>query len=134
MTRTLFAAGILFLFLIGCAAKEPQTQQEMTEGASMTDKVEATTPTEAEKVEAGAMAEPEKVIEEKKDPCEVKIDEAVQQARNTMKTVKESCEGLHIEVNPMWDMDYAGTVHIRVYDAAGNDVRDELRKPEEGGM
>ena len=52
MTRTLFAAGILFLFLIGCAAKEPQTQQEMTEGASMTDKVEATTPTEAEKVEA----------------------------------------------------------------------------------
>ena len=107
MSRTFFIAGILCLFFFGCAVKAPQQ----------------------EKSASGSVAEIVKVEKGEKDPCEVLIDEVVLQSRKTMKTVKESCQGLRIEVNPMWSMDYDGTVHIRVYDAAGKKIRDELLKP-----
>lgn len=56
------------------------------------------------------------------------INEAVVKSRKTMKTVRESCNGMLIEVNPMWSMKFDGTIHIRVYDATGTKVMDELRK------
>jgi hypothetical protein len=106
MFRALFIAALLCLFFLGCAVKAPQQ----------------------EKVESGSVAVSVKVEKEEKDPCEILIDEVVLKSRNTMKTVKESCNGLRIEVNPMWSMNYDGTVHIRVYDTAGKKIRDEFRK------
>ena len=69
-----------------------------------------------------------KVEKEEKYPCVILIDEAVLKSRNTMMTVKESCNGLRIEVNPMWSRNFDGSVHIRVYDTAGKKIRDEFRK------
>jgi hypothetical protein len=106
MFRTLFFAALLCLFFFGCAGKAPQQ----------------------EKAEFGSVGEIVKVENEEKDPCEVLIDEVVLKSRKTMKTVRESCQGLRIEVNPMWTMNYDGTIHIRVYDATGKKIRDEFRK------
>jgi hypothetical protein len=107
MFRTLVVAALVCLFFCGCAGKAPQQ----------------------EKTEAGSAVESVKVEKQEKDPCEVLIDEVVLKSRKTMTTVRESCQGLRIEVNPMWSMDYDGTIHIRVYDAAGKEIRDEFRKP-----
>ena len=106
MFRTMFIAAFLCLFFFGCAVKAPQQ----------------------EKAESGRVEEDVKVEKEEKDPCEILIHEAVLKSRKTMKTVKESCNGLRIEVNPMWSMNFDGTVHIRVYDMAGKKIRDEFRK------
>jgi hypothetical protein len=114
MIRTLFIAGILFFLLSGCAAKAPQEEQAAVVSV----------------VEIVKEEKPEKVEVPEKDPCEVLLDEIILKSRETMKTVKDSCQDLRIEVNPMWSMDYDGTVHIRIYDAAGNKIRDELQKPE----
>lgn len=106
MFGRLFLMGILLFGLClsgGCAAKVDQE----------------------EKVDTGMSME---VKETEKDQCESIIDQAVQESRDTMKTVKTSCENLYIEVNPMWSMDYSGNVHIRVYDAKGEKIRDEFRK------
>jgi hypothetical protein len=107
MFRTLFIVGVLCLFFFGCTAMAPQQ----------------------EKTVAGGSAEIVKVEKKEKSPCEALIDEAVLKSRETMRTVKESCQDLSIEVNPMWDINYDGTVHIRVYDAEGKKIRDELQKP-----
>ncbi|KPK37014.1 MAG: hypothetical protein AMK70_00295 [Nitrospira bacterium SG8_35_1] len=117
MFRTLFIAGVLFLFFFGCAVKAPQ--QEKTASGTVSEIVKV----EKEEIEK------EEVEKEEKDPCEVLIDEVVLKSRKTMKTVKESCQDLRIEVNPMWNINYDGTVHIRVYDAEGKKIRDELQKP-----
>ena len=112
MFRTLFITGALCLFFIGCADKAPQQEKTASGSAAETVNVEK-----------------EQVEKEEIDPCSVLINEAVLQSRETMKTVKESCQDLSIEINPMWDINYDGTVHIRVYDAAGEKIRDELQKP-----
>jgi len=122
MFRTLFITGILCLFFFGCAAKPPQ--EESTAPGSEPEIVDV----EKEQVEQEE-AVTEEAPKEEKDPCEILINELAQKSRNTMRTVEDSCQDLSIEVNPMWSMDYDGTVHIRVYDAAGNTVRDELQKP-----
>ena len=106
MFRTMFIAALLCLFFFGCAVKAPQQ----------------------EKAESGRVEEDVKVKKEEKDPCEILIDEAVLKSRKTMFTVKESCNGLRIEVNPMWSRNFDGTFHIRVYDTAGKKIRDEFRK------
>jgi hypothetical protein len=106
MFRAFFIAALLCLFFFGCAVKSP----------------------DQEKVESGSVAESVKVEKEEKGPCEILIDEVALESRKTMKTVKEFCNGLFIEVNPMWSMDYDGTVHIRVYEAEGKKIRDEFRK------
>ena len=106
MFRTMFIAAFLCLFFFGCAVKAPQQ----------------------EKAESDRVEEEVKVEKEEKDSCEILIHEAVLKSRKTMKTVKESCNGLRIEVNPMWSMNFDGTVHIRVYDTAGKKIRDEFRK------
>jgi len=106
MFGKLFLTGILLAGLClsaGCAAK---VEQE-------------------EKADTGMSTE---VKKPEKDQCESIIDQAVQEARDTMRTVKTSCKDLYIEVNPMWSMDYSGAVHIRSYDANGETVRDEYRK------
>lgn len=97
---------VMCAFFFGCAVKTPQ----------------------AKKVSVGSVAETKKTGKEKHDPCKIVLDEAVKKSRKTMLTVRESCQGMQIEVNPMWDFDYDGSVHIRVYDAEGNMIRDELRK------
>jgi hypothetical protein len=112
MFKTLFITGALCLFFFGCADKAPQREKTATGSAAEIVKVEK-----------------EQAPKEEIDPCEVLINDAVQKSRETMKTVKESCQDLNIEVNPMWDINYDGTVHIRVYDAAGNKIRDELQQP-----
>ncbi len=106
MFRTLFTAALLSFFFFGCAVKEP-LQEKAKPGSS------------------------EVIVKDKiseKNPCETLIDEAVLQSRKTMKTVKESCQGLLIEANPMWDINYDGTIRIRVYDSESKQVRDEFRK------
>ena len=107
MFKTLFILGALCLFFFGCAVMAPQNQ----------------------KTASGSAAEIVKAQKAEIDFCEVLISDAVQKSRENMKTVKESCQDLSIEVNPMWDINYDGTVHIRVYDPAGNKIRDELQKP-----
>ena len=106
MFRTMFIAALLCLFFFGCAVKAPQQ----------------------EKAESGRVEEDVKVEKEEKDPCEILIDEAVLKSRKTMKTVKESCNGLRIEVNPMRKKNFVGTFYIRVYDTAGKKIRVEFRK------
>lgn len=112
MVRTLLIAGILSLFFFGCADKVPHEESTAADSAVETVEVEK-----------------EILPKEESDPCEVLINEAAQKSRETMKTVKESCQDQNIEINPMWDINYDGTVHIRIYDAAGNKIRDELQKP-----
>lgn len=111
MMRKSLVASVLFvgccLCLHGCGAVQMEKTDEVVKSA------------EAQK--AGQASA--------KDPCEAKLAELVQKSRQTMKTVKDSCGATKMEVNPMWTMDYDGTVHIRVYDAAGRTIRDELRKP-----
>lgn len=58
---------------------------------------------------------------------ELAIRQATDQARATMKTVKIAHGDVRVEVNPMWDFDYQGRVHVRVYSAAGGLIRDEYR-------
>ena len=106
MFRTMFIVALLCLFFFGCAVKAPQQ----------------------EKVESGGVEEDVKVEKKEKDPCKIVIDEVVLKSRKTMKTVEESCNDLRIEVNPMWSMNYDGTVHIRIYDTEGNKIRDEFQK------
>ena len=105
MIRKLFYVGLLSLLCFGCVPME--AQQEAVSG------------TEAAAIEKEAA----------KSSCDAVLDELVAKSRNTMKTAKGTCEGKRYEVNPMWAIDYDGTVRIRVYDADGNKVGDELRKP-----
>lgn len=104
MIRKLFIVGLLSLLCFGCAATEPQ-QKPISEA------------------EAAALEK-----EAAKAACDALIDELVAKSRNTMKTAKDTCEGKRYEVNPMWAIDYDGTVRIRVYDGQGNKLGDELRK------
>ena len=107
MFRTMFIAAFLCLFFFGCAVKAPQQ----------------------EKAESVRVEEDVKVEKDEKDPCEILIHEAVLKSRKTMKTVKESCNGLRIEVDPMRNRNFVGTFYIRVYDMAGKKIRVEFRKP-----
>lgn len=105
---TVFGAAMLLgLLLSGCAATNQASQEQAA-------------PAKQAQPAAPAMAA---------DPCAGTIAAAVQQARTGMKTVKETCGDLRIRANPMWDMDYAGNVHLIIHDAAGKLVLDEFRKP-----
>ena len=102
---------LLGFIISGCAATGP-TPQEQAAPARVETKQEQ-------------IPEPVTV----KDPCAEVIEAAVQQARTSMKTVKETCGDRKIRVNPMWDMDYAGKVRLIIHDAAGRLVLDEFRTP-----
>lgn len=104
MFRTLFTVWILCFFFFGCAV----------------------TTSQQEKAEAGNYTQNKKA---KGNSCEGLINEAVHKSSKTMKTVRESCSGMRIEVNPMWSMDYDGTIHVRVHDTTGAKIMDEFRKP-----
>ncbi|MEW6429842.1 MAG: hypothetical protein AB1568_17615 [Thermodesulfobacteriota bacterium] len=84
----------------------------------------------AEPAPAAQQAAPE-VKEEVKpvDPCEAVINDAVAKARTDNHTVKVQCGDKAIETNPMWALDYDGSVKLRLYDAQGNLLSEETRKP-----
>jgi len=63
------------------------------------------------------------------NPCETVYEGLVQQARTTMKTAYGSCEEKRVEANPMWKQQYDGEVRLRIYDAAGNLVDTQQRRP-----
>ncbi|MCF6291196.1 MAG: hypothetical protein L3J03_09425 [Desulfobacterales bacterium] len=58
---------------------------------------------------------------------ELTIRQAIDQARATMKTVRISHGDLLVEVNPMWDFNYQGRVHVWIYSADGGLIREEYR-------
>ncbi len=58
---------------------------------------------------------------------EMVIRQAVKQARATMKTVRITHGDVLVEVNPMWDFNYQGRVHVWIYSAAGGLIREEYR-------
>ncbi len=110
--RSLMSITMLVVCLVlwSCASKAPQQEKVAKE-------VEPAVPSPTiEKLEV--------------DPCEAQISVAIKESRASNRTVKKSCDGMAVEVNPMWDLDYKGTVHIRVYDAAGKQIRDEISNPE----
>ncbi len=114
MRTGMTAAAVLTLFglfFTGCAATTaPETTAPAPEPAAAPAAVETPAPAPV-------------------DPCEAALTAAIAKARETMKTAKDTCDGKQIEANPMWSMDYDGTVHLRVRDAAGTMLRDELLKP-----
>ncbi len=67
--------------------------------------------------------------EARQDSCAKVIEQAVEQARTTRRTVKKTCDDRKIEATPMWSLDYNGTVHLVVRDATGAVTLDEYRKP-----
>ena len=105
MFKTVIIAALPWLLVLSCAGKDSQQETTQPKGA-----------------------EPLAATQETKDPCEDIIGKVALQARKEMKTVKESCQDLRIEANPMWNLNYDGTVRIRVYDASGKQVKDEFRK------
>ncbi len=64
------------------------------------------------------------------DSCADTLTSLVEEARKTMRSTETLCSGLRFEATPMWDMNYDGTVHVRVYDTEGKSVLDEMRKPQ----
>lgn len=76
--------------------------------------------------EAAPIEETVAVEEKSANTCDAVLDEAVQESKTTMKSTNRSCEGMTIEVTPMWSLDYKGAVHIRVFDANGGKLRDEI--------
>jgi len=108
-TASLGATAALIFILAGCAATGPQQE-------------ETTAPAQAEAIAPAPAAA-------HKQPCEKEISDVVQQARATMHSVKKDCNGVRIVAYPMWDMNYAGTVHVTVLDAAGKVILDEYRQP-----
>jgi hypothetical protein len=123
--KVLHQTGVLVfaIVLTGCAAGGPATvssveQEEALQQAASSQSIEGENPAEA--------SEP---VEEEKNPCDVISQQLVEESRNTMKTVDGTCQDQKIEVNPMWAIDYDGSVRIRIYDAAGNLISESIEKP-----
>ena len=102
--RKIYTLLFILIFLAGCATNISQREIKTPEGEVETVNVEVPS----------------------KDPCESLIYDAAKKSRETMKTVRKDCQDFLIEVNPMWDIDYDGTVHVRVYDADGKKIKDQL--------
>jgi len=112
---------VLTIVLTGCAggsAPVNSVEQEEALQAAPDQSMEGENPSEA--------SEP---IEEEKNPCDAILQQLVDDSRNSMKTVDGSCQDQKIEVNPMWAIDYDGSVRIRIYDAAGNLISESVEKP-----
>ncbi len=86
----------------------------------------ATNTADQQAQETAAVAET--VVAETKavSTCDTLLDEAVAESRKTMKSASRACEGNTIEVTPVWSLDYKGAVHVRVFDANGAELRDEI--------
>ena len=96
----------IFLFA-GCAGKSTDQQKEAVESTA----AQAT----AEQTSQG--------------PCEAMINEAVAEARATMRVVTKSCQDKSIEATPVWSLNYKGAVHVRVFDKNGTQIDDKYAHP-----
>jgi len=106
-SRVLLASILIFsIFLFtGCAGKSNDQQKEAVNAASAT-----------------AEQAPQ-------DPCEVIINEAVAEARATMRIVMKSCQDNNIEATPVWSLNYKGAVHVRIIDKNGAQIKETYVNP-----
>ncbi|MCK5192562.1 MAG: hypothetical protein KAQ71_02045 [Desulfobulbaceae bacterium] len=106
--RVLLSSILIFsIFLFaGCAGKSTDQQKEAVESAA---------PVAAEETKQG--------------PCNTIIDEAVAEARASMRVVTKSCQDKSIEATPIWSLNYKGAVHVRVYDKNGTQIDDKYVHP-----
>ena len=136
MRKMIYCAVVSFVLsglLAGCAA----TQREPSEGAmeaplaedkTMQEPAAMEAPVEMPRQESMAVAPAAHPVPEQ-PPCEAVFQELAARARSTMKTVYGSCQEKRIEANPMWSLQYDGSVRIRVYDAAGSLTATRELKP-----
>jgi len=102
----MFGVLLAFFLVAGCAATSPSSD-DTAGGAKVAGQEEM-----------------------KQDgPCSATLAELAKKAKESMRTTKGVCEGNKVEATPMWSMNYDGTVHVRVKDAAGKIIRDEIMKP-----
>jgi len=102
----------LALAMGGCAATQPAPQQTTPATTGSTDN--GTT--------GAAQKQPQNSLAKA-------MAETAAKARTTMRSQTVKYQETTIEATPMWSMNYQGEVHIRIYDAAGNLIRDEISKP-----
>jgi hypothetical protein len=105
--RVLLSSILIFsIFLFtGCAGKSNDQQKEAVDSASVA--ADQTT----------------------QSPCETIINEAVAEARATMRIVMKSCQDNTIEATPVWSLNYKGAVHVRVLDKNGTQIKDTYVNP-----
>lgn len=99
----MFGVLLAFFLVAGCAATSPSSD------------------------EAAGSAKP--AGQEEMKPCSATLVELARKAKESKRTAKGICEGNKVEATPMWSMNYDGTVHVRVKDAAGKIIHDEIMKP-----
>jgi uncharacterized membrane protein len=106
--RVLLSSILIFsIFLFtGCAGKSNDQQKETAETA------------------ASMAAE-----QTPQDPCEAIINEAVSDARATMRIVTKSCQDNRIEATPVWSLNYKGAVHVRVFDKNNVQIKETYVNP-----
>ena len=82
-----------------------------------------------QKIDASSASEEAVEQQTPKDSCQAVIDEAVNQARSSMRIAEKTCEGKKIEATPVWGLNYKGEVHVRIYDAGGALLENKYVKP-----
>lgn len=115
MSRKLIVLGLLSvgcLFSAGCVT----TGQEAPPAEPAPAAVQQTAPEVKEEVKPV-------------DPCAAVIGDAIAKARAANHTVRVQCGDKKIETNPMWALDYDGSVKLRLFDVQGNLLGEEIRKP-----
>lgn len=105
--RVLLSSILIFsIFLFaGCAGKSNDQQKEAADAAAV-----------------AAEQTPQ-------SPCEVIINEAAAEARETMRIVIKSCQDNNIEATPVWSLNYKGAVHVRVFDKNGVQIEETYVNP-----
>ena len=104
----------LFLAVGGCAT---------TTTTSVSPKVQE------KAVEKPAVVKKEEVKKQesvKESGIDQVIEKVVNEARSSMRSRTSKYKDQLIEANPVWDFPYKGEVHLRIYDASGALVREEI--------